>query len=239
MNFFMSYIRNQDLIDVWREFNKDKRHFTWKRLRPTPIFSRLDLFLVSDLVFQATTLADILPGYKIDHSTPVLHVDSGDTRRGPGFWKFNVSLLEDKEFTSHLESILEVELAQTYKGYKTKWEMIKLAIRSHTLKYAALKKKSRDNKLEVLERKLKQVEGRLHQQTLFQEDERYLMEIQKEINEIVEYKIRGAMVRVEATWTEEGEKPTSYFLRLEKHNKNLKYNARINKRRRPQSHPQR
>ena len=56
------------LVDVWREVNREKSEFTWRKLRPEPIFVRLDLFLVMDTLLQLVDNSEILPGIKTDHS---------------------------------------------------------------------------------------------------------------------------------------------------------------------------
>ena len=79
-----------------------------------------------------------------------------------------------------------------------------------------------DNKLSALEKKLKFEEDNLHVQSIFQIDnkENQSLALKKEINELMEYKTKGAMIRCRADWVELGEKPTSYFLSKEKQRKN-------------------
>ena len=72
----------------------------------------------------------------------------------------------------------------------------------------------------VLEKKLADIQSTLHTQAIFCDSERQMIEITKEINEIIEHKTRGAMLRCKANWVMAGEKPTSYFLGMEKRNKN-------------------
>ena len=103
---------------------------------------------------------------------------------------------------------------------KQKWELIKLSIRKTTLKYAARKQKSMNNKLLVLEKKLSDNEKLLHQNSIFQDVEEHNLRLRQEINEIMEYKTRGAINRCKANWVEMGEKPTSYFLNKEKARQN-------------------
>ena len=69
-----SYVDQNNLIDVWRDLHPGEFKFTWKRINPTPVFVRLDFFLVSDLVDQTTTIADILPGFQTDHSIPHINI---------------------------------------------------------------------------------------------------------------------------------------------------------------------
>ncbi|CAH3027624.1 unnamed protein product, partial [Porites evermanni] len=72
-----------DLIDIWRVSNPDIRRFTWRRSKY--------FFLTSNSLSSAITKADILPGYKTDHSLITLHLANNTNPRGPGFWKLNTS----------------------------------------------------------------------------------------------------------------------------------------------------
>ena len=44
--------------------------------------------------------------------------------------------------------------------------------------------------------------------------------LKNEINEIMEHKTRGAMLRCKSKWVHAGEKPSSYFLGMEKRQRN-------------------
>ena len=46
------------------------------------------------------------------------------------------------------------------------------------------------------------------------------MALKVDINEIIEYRTKGAIIRCKADWTELGEKPTSYVLNKEKQRRN-------------------
>ena len=62
------YIANLlDLIDIWRILNPDAKRFTWRR-RKADTHCRLDFFLTSSSLSTTITKADILPGFKTDHS---------------------------------------------------------------------------------------------------------------------------------------------------------------------------
>ena len=203
------------LMDVWRFMNSDLFHFTWKRLHPNPVFVRLVFFLMSELIYQSVTMAEMIPGFQTDHSIPRLVIDWEETTRGPGYWKFNNSLLQDQIFVEQLYKTLEIELAQPTKDPKQKWELIKLTIRNTALKYSARKHKAMKNKLAVLERKLKENENKYSQRTIFDNLETQNLRLKQEISEIMEYKTRGAILRCKASWTEMGERPKGYFLRME------------------------
>ena len=100
----ISYMEQQNLIDVWRYLNPDKFRFTWKRTTPEPVFVRLDFFLVTEIVYQSILNADIKPGFQSDHSLPYIDLCFETCDRGPGYWKMNTTLLDDQDFCSQLKS---------------------------------------------------------------------------------------------------------------------------------------
>ena len=75
-----------DLIDVWRTLNPDGNRFTWQRTKPE-VHCRLDYVMISSRLTTAITNADILPGYKSDHSLITIHLAWNNNPRGPGFWE--------------------------------------------------------------------------------------------------------------------------------------------------------
>ena len=60
-------VNSLDLLDIWRVFNPDAKRFTWRRKKPE-IHCRLDFFLTTTSLSPTITKADIISGYKTDHS---------------------------------------------------------------------------------------------------------------------------------------------------------------------------
>ena len=56
-----------NLVDIWREINPDIQRFTWRR-KNTDQQARLDFFLISENLLSFVQDADILYGYRSDHS---------------------------------------------------------------------------------------------------------------------------------------------------------------------------
>ena len=53
--------------------------------------------------------ANIIPSIKSDHSTILLWINSIEEQiHGPSFWKFNTSLLDDKDYVDLINSRFEV-----------------------------------------------------------------------------------------------------------------------------------
>ena len=127
-----TFCESLDLVDAWRVLNPDLSRFTWRRRRPE-IHCRLDFFLVNQSAVCNTVEADIMPGYKSDHSLVTLKLSLHSNARGRGFWKLNTSLLNETEFINQIKSTIQ----QTKDEYandefvdpKLLWEMIKMKVR--------------------------------------------------------------------------------------------------------------
>ena len=205
-----------DLIDIWREKYEEKPGFTWRRSTPRPIQERLDFFLLTEEMTQFLENLYPLPGYRSDHDMVILDISFEISKRGPGYWKFNTSLLRDKDFVEGMNKLLEIELGQNYYTSKRmKWETTKQAIRQSSMQYAARKHKDRKNRLEVLTRKLKKLNSQEEECGILLHKNDHRIALNKEINDIQAYRTQGAMLRCKAEWLD-AEKPTKYFFNLEK-----------------------
>ena len=78
---------NLDLLDIWREFYTEMRRYTWRQNTPLQQ-SRLDFFLISDLLSTFVTNADIKAGYRTDNSMITLTLTLGKESKNKLLWKF-------------------------------------------------------------------------------------------------------------------------------------------------------
>ena len=97
---------NLDLLDIWRELYPEMRRYTWRRNTPLQQ-SRLDIFLISDLMSTFVTNADIKAGYRTDHSMITLTLTLGKESKNKLLWKFNNSLLKDKLFAEEINDVIK------------------------------------------------------------------------------------------------------------------------------------
>ena len=176
---------NLDLLDIWREIHPEMRRYTWRRNTPLQQ-SRLDFFLISDLLSTYVTEADIKPGYRTDHSMITLTLTLGKLEtRNKLLWKFNNSLLKDKLFANEINdvirTVIEEYAALPYSREQLPFiqkcdiqfvisdqlflDVLLMKIRSKTISYATMKKcvdqeKERDlqNNIQSLETKIKLTE---------------------------------------------------------------------------------
>ena len=221
-----------NLIDIWREQHKQENNYTWKRLNPEPILERLDFFLISKGLLGNIINTGIHTGIKSDHDMPYLIFAPSKHKQGPGFWKFNTTLLEDKEYIDQTVKLIREEKAKKYKNIMEKWDCIKLSIRGHTIQYSSRKKRSRNNKLVALERKLKMLyQDLIDGSEIFSSEniKTQIGKVEQDIQEIVEYKLRGSMIRSRKDWHNNGEKKSKFFFNLEKSNykKKNRYQIRL------------
>ena len=225
-----------DLVDPWRLANPKSKMFTWQKRNPVKK-GRLDFFLVSNELLNLIECSKIEPGYRTDHSAIVLKLRLSNFKRGPGLWRFNTSLLEDKDYVDLIKNIIhktKIEYA-TFPYDKENihkisdnelqfiiddsqfLEMLLLNIRSQTISFCKQKKKRSNIRIKSLERQL----SFLHlikqntQSSIF--DEIY-DELTTELENIRRQIMKGVQIRTRVRWIEHGEKPTKYFANLEKRN---------------------
>ena len=123
-------IFNYGLIDIWREKNPNTYQYTWHSNSRPVIFSRLDYFLISNYLLNTLPKCQIKPGYKTDHSTVILSLDTSEQKRGPGYFKINNTILYNTDYQNQIKStIRDTVMHNTNSNPNTLWEILKGAIR--------------------------------------------------------------------------------------------------------------
>ena len=219
-----------NLIDPYRELNESEKKFTWRRPHPLKQ-ARLDYFLISENFMPSVQSHNILPSYRSDHSTVILSFQINDFKRGSGLWKFNNSLLRDREYINivkdciqqvkeqymlpiyDLEYIIENEQNLEFQiSDQLFLETLLMEIRGKTISYSSFKKKQNNLKEHNVEEEIK------HLENIEPIDLEKINEKKLELENFRKEKIQGIMVRAKIKWAEEGEKPTRYFCSLESRN---------------------
>ena len=118
-----------DLVDVWGTQHPHKKRYSWEN-GSGKIKCRLDFWLISKQLLTRVTETDISAYYDSDHSPVTISLTAEDqgVPRGPGFWKFNNSLLENEEFVTKLKFLI-LNAKEKYREVTDKrlfWEMIKM-----------------------------------------------------------------------------------------------------------------
>lgn len=82
-------------------------------------------------------MADIANEPLSDHNYVSLSIGPSTSKKGPGVWKFDNSLLEDKEFIQNATNVmLDRRAAEEPTDPGSKWEWLKFKVREFSIQYA-------------------------------------------------------------------------------------------------------
>ena len=224
-----------ELVDPWRIQNPNSRVYTWRQ-HTTAKQSRLDFFLISSEMNSKLVSCDIKPGYRTDHSMVDLHFDFNQIERGPGYWKFNNSLLKDATYVDQVKTVIK-KVVEKYAARpylhsnlgdihakdihfiindQLFFEMLLMEIRSKTISYAAWKNKNSRKDESNLEKEIKILTEKVAQGDGLSNE--MLKSKQADLVNLRRIKMDGVLLRAKTRWMEHGEKPSRYFLNMEKRN---------------------
>ena len=100
------------------------------------------------------------------------------------------------------------------------WEMIKLKVREKSISYAAYENVATKKHEEMLEREIPLLEKHLdnvdNSYSSYHIVAERIFSVKKELENIIEYRTKSAIIRSKSQWYNEGEKNSRYFLNLEK-----------------------
>ena len=209
---------NLNLCDIWRVRNPHKKLFTFRQKHFTGIIQRrLDYIFVSNVLQESVKKAEILNALSSDNY-PVFcsFVNNDIFARGSGVWKFNNSLLLNTEFVkklkTHIKTVTSNFQENSYFSDHSKWKFLKYEIRKFSISFSKnFAKKQRiiqtnlENRIKILEQSLKN-----------EEDFNAYNLCKLELENIYDKKAEGAKLRSKCKWYQHGEKPTKFFLNLEK-----------------------
>ena len=133
--------------------HEDSSKFTYRNVR-LKMASRIDMWLVNPSVRQFVNKAYIKPvAICPDHCAVLLVMSISDLKRGPGYWKFNNSLLKDDAFKCKIRNILycaKQNLKKEENAMYT-WELCKIKIKEFSTTYAKQKRDREKRQLTLLE----------------------------------------------------------------------------------------
>lgn len=209
------------LTDIWRVMHPNTFQFTFRRMEPQVTMSRLDYFLISEGLVQATRCTRIIPHYMTDHSMIEIEFNLEEYPRGPGYWKFNNTHLHDKAFLESMNNIIDdyfirIEESAEQHSPDVIWEGLKALMIAEAKNYSIKKAKAKNNLMELLQHKLLKLDQKL---ILGENIEKVKRDIRKTeeflINEYEDI-TQAAIFRSRTQFYAEGDKPTRYFFNLEK-----------------------
>ena len=221
-----------ELNDIWRSSNKEKEQFTWRKFK-TLKQARLDYFLISESLLTLIDDCKIEMKYKSDHSIISLAIKKKEFVRGKPYWKFNKSLLKDRNFIEimknvilktkkeycalvykldNIESVNDNELVLRISD-QLFYEMLLMNMRGKCISYSSYVKKKNTEREKYLLENITLLEKEINNNKLEE-----LETFKNELEDLRNKKIEGMNIRSRSTWIKEGEKGTKYFTNLEKRN---------------------
>lgn len=211
INRIHAILEDYALADIWSVKNPSSSRGTFHR---GSYSARLDyLFIPSSLL--ASSSIDILPHALSDHCMITLKVIFTQIKRGPGYWHLDNRLLSDKTFIKEMSAHITTLQQDRLPDHNLHWEWVKYKVKTFSINYSIQKKREETRFVRDLEDRL----GSLAQEHDLTETPEVVDEaqsIKRELAEIKLSKANATILRSKARWSGLGEKPTAYFLGLER-----------------------
>jgi exonuclease III len=220
-------VNNLDLRDTWRYIHPDTIGHTWIDPSNNNNKSRIDFIFITENLLSCIKECSLLIPPVPDHKAVLVKINPKSTR-GPGYWKLNVSLLDEDNFVKNIKTIF-TSTVNEYSAIlpkRTLWDLCKVKFKEFSIQYSIRKKVIRSNIINCIENVIADLDEQVtavNTDKISQQRERdYYKE---KLEHYYEEKYKGSQIRARAKWVEDGEKSTSFFLNLEKQrqcNNNIK-----------------
>lgn len=164
---------------------------------------------------DATTSVKIHHDPHSDHALLAMKLGRAPSERGPGLWRFDVHLLTDNNFTEKMTEFLNSwHPPEELTNPNSTWEWLKFVIKRFVIEYQTKNKSESAQLIKDLRHEfqtLSESQSREDEQILARLDS-----IKRELKEIEQEAANRIIFRSKCKWARLGEKPTKYFLNLEK-----------------------
>ena len=130
------------LVHAWHKLHPHACKFTWFNHNYS-IASRLDKFFVSKDLFSPACQCEISPCPLSNHDFVSFNFQIPDAVwRGPGVWKFNNSLLEDKNFCELIHNLIQSHISYfaAFASPQNWWEFLKISIKEESISFSHKKR---------------------------------------------------------------------------------------------------
>ena len=141
----------------------------------------------------------------------------GDKKRGNGYWKLNISVLNEEGYKDKVPNIIR-HTREEYQGEIDKeiiWELIKIRVKEFSIRYCCVRSSIQVSDIKKLEEKISMLDKEISksgQEHLVAERKT----LKEELDVLYQEKAIVAQIRAKIKYIEEGEQSTSYFLATEK-----------------------
>ena len=169
------------------------------------VYSRSDLIGVTYIHLSLTEWSiDLSITYSTRRLRGIFLQKNNSKIAGPGFWKFNSSLLENEEyineFKANINNYRNKYLYLDDKGLR--WDLIKVEVRGFTIAYAKRKAKKKRNEEKKLQQQLNELLAQSAQCKTNPLLRTKIQSTQMHLKQITDQKVKGAILRSKARWVE-------------------------------------
>ena len=141
--------------------------------------------------------------------------------RGKGYWKFNNSLIQDKEFVEAMKKLNSKFFGKCLISVDDpimKWKFVKHKCRDLSKKISIEKSRERKSRCVELENRLAELENIITTNSCEEVITEY-NNCKSDLETLYNYITAGIIMLSKSKWYEFGEKSSRYFLNFEKRNK--------------------
>ena len=202
------------LCDAWCASHPGVKEFTWRRTNGSQ-GSRIDMIWLPERYLGLVRTIEISPFLRSDHQCVYLEITfPWGVERGPGRWKFNVSLLQNEAFCTGVNDFLcNWRLERRFVLLSNWYEAGKVRLRWFIIDFSRNLARENKSKFTKLNSRLAALERRVHRGENLSA---LLKEARAELDEYLSHQAQGAMLRAQVREAAEGERSTTYFLRQER-----------------------
>ena len=162
-NSLIYFLKAANLIDIYRKIHPKNKTFTYES-KTLKLKSRIDFFLISGKFQHDVTKVETRASIAPDHKAVFLSITLNEEfKRGPGLWKFNNTLLQDECYVQLIKDYYPCIL-QKYADVTDKqllWELIKMEIRSETIRYSKRKSKQIKTCESAIQSRIEQLDSKI------------------------------------------------------------------------------
>ena len=212
-----------DLTDIWREQHTNARQFTWTGINTRQtneyIQTRIDRLYISRNISQYCTNTQIKPYSYSDHDAVIAEMKFNELKRGPNYWHFNNTLLQNESFNNNIIQYWN-DWTATLNEYEDKlkwWETAKRRFRVIAKQHATIQNKNHKRELDYKRKQTDRLRAKSQHGT--RQDIQNYLEAQEQLRTLETISLEKTKTRTKAQFVEEGERSTKYFYNLERKRK--------------------
>ena len=153
-------------------------------------------------------------GFKTDHSTVSMVLNIIHSKRGPGSFKTNNSILLENDYQETVrEAIREITNINKDANPNTLWELIKGTIRNKSMKYSSEKRIKHHTVKQELLNKIQKIQNDIENSCSYTDINivTYLENAKQQMTDILETWFKGILIRSKAEYIE-GAEQKPFFL---------------------------